>query len=277
LYFDLLEWGLYFDLPVAESGNSFDFTSRPIVLEKYLKVQNPKTFYSRIKGPECDAAILNIEKQFRQEQASFKISIVFCKGNQVDPLEMFKNIEHSEKFDKFLNIMGVPSEGDACLNELISWKEKKVGYLLATKLNSEQHRRLIGNTQAVIFFKEDACAFNPEGVDSMGIVPQFFAVVQPCDGQYRIGFFNRVALKTIEPGIPSNAVFDNNSLKDFLLTKIHNAYMIARQVPPINRLWEIPRQVAINQIAYSYSPKQWLKKVAPTVHEQCEQNAPPDK
>lgn len=145
-----------------------------------------------------------------------------------------------------------------------------MGYLLATKLNSEQHRRLIGNTQAVIFFKEDPGPFNPEGVDAMGIVPQFYAVVQPHEGQYRIGFFYRVNMKIVEPIVPSNALFDLETMKDFLLTKIHNGYMVAKQVPPINRLFEMPRQQAINNIAYLYSPKQWLKKIAPTVYEQCE-------
>jgi len=183
---------------------------------------------------------------------------------------MFKNIDHSENFDKFLKIMEVPTEDVSCLTETISWKDKKVGYLLATKLNPEQHRRLIGNTQAVIFFKEDAGPFNPEGVDSMGIVPQFYSVVQPHEGQYRIGFFNRINMKIIEPRVPSNAIFDELNLKDFLLTKIHNGYMIAKQVPPINRLFEMPRQNAINNVAFLFSPKQWMKKVAPNVFESFE-------
>jgi hypothetical protein len=41
---------------------------------------------------------------------------------------------------------------DSTQGEYLSWKNRKVKYLSSTKLNPEQHRRLIGNTQAVIFF-----------------------------------------------------------------------------------------------------------------------------
>jgi hypothetical protein len=39
---------------------------------------------------------------------------------------------------------------------------------------------------------------------------------------------------SVEPLIPREP-FDAISLKDFLLTKIYNAYMMGRSVPPINR------------------------------------------
>jgi hypothetical protein len=44
-------------------------------------------------------------------------------------------------------------------------------------MSTEQHRRLIGNDVAVIFFQEET-AFEAN-IDAVGSVPQIFAVVQP--------------------------------------------------------------------------------------------------
>jgi hypothetical protein len=82
-------------------------------------------------------------------------------------------------------------------------------------------------------------------IKSMGIVPQFFAVVQPIsESSFRVGFFQRyfpcsivftsfivrAAIVPFEPAIPSNVIFDGKTLKQFLVTKLYNGYLAAKKV-----------------------------------------------
>jgi hypothetical protein len=51
----------------------------------------------------------------------------------------------------------------------------------APMLNEEQRRRLIGNDNAVLFFKDEGEPFNPINVHNMGGMTQCYVVVQPYD------------------------------------------------------------------------------------------------
>jgi hypothetical protein len=111
-------------------------------------------------------------------------------------------------------------------------------------MNSEQHRRLIGNDigtplctrvcvcvrcralvencAAVIIFVENG-QFDPKDLDSFGTVPQVFAIVQPIETQgrtqYRIAFITRNNVKMKGPHLAHDQVFEQSVVKNWLLTK----------------------------------------------------------
>lgn len=58
------------------------------------------------------------------------------------------------------------------------FKEFEIMYHVATRMNPEQQRRLIGNDIAIILFVEEG-QFDPRGLSSFGSVSQVFACVQP--------------------------------------------------------------------------------------------------
>lgn len=66
-------------------------------------------------------------------------------------------------------------------------------------MNSEGHRRLVGNDVAIIFFYDNPDglipppAFDPKDISGLGSVPQVFSVVQPVTSstyRYMIAFFH---------------------------------------------------------------------------------------
>lgn len=57
-------------------------------------------------------------------------------------------------------------------------------------MNEEEQRRLIGNDNVVLFFKDEGEPFNPIHVEEMGLMPQCFVVVQPHgEGFYRFACY----------------------------------------------------------------------------------------
>lgn len=60
-----------------------------------------------------------------------------------------------------------------------------VMYHLSPLLNSEGHRRLIGNDIGVIFFVEEDAQFSPAFLNELGTVPQVYALIQPVKDKWR--------------------------------------------------------------------------------------------
>lgn len=98
-------------------------------------------------------------------------------------------------------------------------------------MNAEQHRRLIGNDIAVIYFHEGP-PFVLEEHDNLGTVPQVFVVVSPYQDRFRfhflliflkfqnrVGSYSRINIRSFGPPIPEENIFEGNLLKDFILTK----------------------------------------------------------
>lgn len=52
-------------------------------------------------------------------------------------------------------------------------------------MNSEQHRRLIGNDVVFVIFHDSDQMFDPNPLDTLGTVPHIFAVVQPYEDSFR--------------------------------------------------------------------------------------------
>lgn len=127
------------------------------------------------------------------------IAILYCRGGASDPFEMFKlkPDSHSEGFNKFLKLMRVPpSFSDTLDREYfdVSCFGIKVTYYCCTYLTEEQQRRLIGNTQTVIFFKDDDTPFDLSKTMSMGIVPSVFFVIQRVNELPTAKFHNNAAV-----------------------------------------------------------------------------------
>jgi len=247
-------------------------------MEKYLQnfYEEDKITLFRLKNsPDVVDEISSINKNHALVVSKMYISLVSVQNGQKNPLEMFKN-GMGKDFRQFLELMGASDKQDTCKTE---WQGFEVLWHLAPLMNSEQHRRLIGNIQCVIFLKEDSDSeisnsennqtgtsipkigsqFDPSEVNGMGVVPQIFIVVERySDTKWRLGFFRRSSLKHFTPELPQNYLFDNHILKDFILAKVHNGYTMSMKCPPINRLYETPRANAILAFTEKHCGK-WVK------------------
>jgi len=205
--------------------------------------------------------------------------VLYVKPNQLNISEIFENNPPKDtRFWTFMSQIDTQitlnnwtryrgdfgTSGTDILNPSYwtEWRNFEIMFHIAPLLDSEQHRRLIGNDIAVIIFfdnsfriGESITLFDANGI---GIVPQVFAVVEPDINNidnYRLAFFNGSNLGNYKPqSPPSNYFFHFEDIRDFLFTKIYNGYAVAMSVPPMNRFYTLPRKEAIKELGQKYKP-----------------------
>jgi hypothetical protein len=240
-----------FDIVIPKKKDKKDFSK---IIEKALEQRYLSAIFCNIKTtPELITDIVNMEVKHQQIIAILTIGLIYCKTGQTDPLEMFLN-NPSHTFQKFVKWMLSNKE----------WRGFPVEWHVATTMDEEAHRRLIGNSQCIVFFKEnDGTQFDVSQVQNLGTVTQFFIVVEPYHDRYRLGFFQKLTLKEpFGPQLPATYLFDKITLCDFFFTKVHNGYMAAWKCSEqISPLYETPKLFAIRKITEKYTPKGWLNKI----------------
>jgi len=195
-----------------------------------------------------------------------KIGVICCRKGQTSPQDMFQNgleggppvddqfwifLKHmGHEVDLSDNWTGYTGDMKGGKTYYTKWKQIEVIYHVAPIMNKEGHRRLIGNDIAVIFFLEegDNTLFDPSQISLLGTVPQIFAVIQPVGQLYRLAFFSNINIKKFNPDVPTK-LLDLETTKQMVLTKMHNGLVMANYCPPMNRLFYVPRQAALDQIA----------------------------
>eukprot|EP01126_Amoeba_proteus_P058003 TRINITY_DN7437_c0_g1_i2.p1 TRINITY_DN7437_c0_g1~~TRINITY_DN7437_c0_g1_i2.p1 ORF type:complete len:305 (-),score=54.49 TRINITY_DN7437_c0_g1_i2:176-1090(-) len=196
----------------------------------------------------------------------FLLSVVYCKQDQEKPLDMMKNLpsDLSPEARKFLGIMGITgklelTQEDKWGQRSIDWYGRKVVWHCAVMMNPEEQRRLIGNDNCVLFFKDQGSPFNPLYVNDMGVMPQCYVVVQPYqDLGYRVAFFQRNQILTFGPSTMRNLVISPEDIKDYVLAKLHNASLVCLICPPLVNLLARPRAAAIQEIVEKHMKGKFL-------------------
>jgi len=135
---------------------------------------------------------------------------------------------------------------------IATWHSKKIIYHLTSIMDEEQTRRLVGNDNAFIFFKDENESFDPSEISLLGNMSQTFIVVQPNLNKYRISSFHRKSSLDSSPGIPKGYLFEPEEISDFILCKLYNGVLTAFTCPPMNRLIQTPRGVAITEMIDKY-------------------------
>ena len=156
----------------------------------------------------------------------------------------------------------------------VKWREWEIMYHVAPFLTAEEQRRLVGNDTAMIVYHDSDEEFNTASPRSL--MTQLFILVQPLPNKrYRIASFSRNALARYPPTLPPSPVFDASTdvgkalLQDFLLAsklfsllthsthrlclaELMNGYRVATGCPPLNKLFQRPRQVKLQTLAQRY-------------------------
>jgi len=191
--------------------------------------------------------------------------VILSRKGQVEPQEMFLNGLNGDKcIDAFWTFMGhlgkqislsnwtnyrgdMGQEGETYYT---LWKNIEIIFHVAPMLGAEEHRRLIGNDVAVVFFHEDG-DFDASQLDKLGTVPQNFVVVSPFKENYRIAAFANVNIKPYGPPIPMETITPEDT-KELLLTKLYNGLMMTTYCPPLNRLFYLPRHDTLEAIVAQF-------------------------
>lgn len=140
--------------------------SVPQAIEHYLcsNAFDEGWTYNYIDDIEFGYGLIGLEEKHRQNPVAFKIAILYSVGTELSLPDFFAHKEASPGFWKFIELIGTKIElngwkryrGDfVCSNttQQSYYKEFKnieIMYHLSMMMDSEQHRRLIGND--VVFF-----------------------------------------------------------------------------------------------------------------------------
>eukprot|EP01126_Amoeba_proteus_P022260 TRINITY_DN22541_c0_g1_i1.p1 TRINITY_DN22541_c0_g1~~TRINITY_DN22541_c0_g1_i1.p1 ORF type:complete len:286 (+),score=58.20 TRINITY_DN22541_c0_g1_i1:159-1016(+) len=247
------------------SGGSFS-KKKPSV-NSVLPHLYPGCCFFQIKESSANDDIMAIEKLHRQKVPHVKIALLYCKDGQTDPMDMFRNSmeDVSEAYKEFAQLVGVPTVWEANHPLANVWNKKEIIWYPSTQLTADEQRSYIANTSVVVVFKDGKEPLNISEMHKMGKLSLVFLVVTPdssMPGYFRLSLFHKNGLKVVQPMLPSNWLFPSNpSLRDYLLTKLHNAYMMLRTVPPLNFMFMKPRHATIKQVVVRYASKQWLKSI----------------
>jgi hypothetical protein len=262
-----------FEIPGWELRGNRKTTELDALVAKWLNEQYEGRDYYRIHNHEAFAKELaKVESKHPQKKAAVKMALIYSTAAHPTGKE---NNMASPAFKKFLELMGHKIKletwsgykGDMKASEgetyFASWRGIDFIFHVSTMLTAEQHRRLIGNDIAVIFFREQG-ALNLDDVD-IGTVPQVHAVVQPythgSEQTYRMGFFSRTTIKPFGPQLPAQLVFRPQEAKAFLLSRMVNGLVSAMiRSPPMNRLYYVPRGAEIEGSVAKY-PKESDKEL----------------
>eukprot|EP01118_Nematostelium_gracile_P012829 TRINITY_DN4749_c0_g1_i1.p1 TRINITY_DN4749_c0_g1~~TRINITY_DN4749_c0_g1_i1.p1 ORF type:complete len:533 (+),score=143.97 TRINITY_DN4749_c0_g1_i1:32-1630(+) len=252
---------------LAFSEQELSETGKKTVPERIIKHVSEflnGTWY-QVLDPKFSEEVVQVEKKHPQDNKKcFKIGIVYATEDQTSPKDMFANKSPSKDFLDFLNILGrkiqldtwdgyrgdLGRTGEAYYTQ---WNDFQFIFHVAPMMDSDQIRRLIGNDLAIVIYQEGP-SFNPSKIDEFGTVTQIFGVVKKESQLHRMGWLSRINIKSYGPEIPTQPL-TNTELRDFLLTKLANGYIMTMMCPPMNRLFFTPRLDTIAALAAAFPPE----------------------
>jgi len=284
---------MFFNGLVTTNSGHYDFlvasgllkhktgTSVADSIEVYLNAQAaPGHSFYQVHDPKFPVELGKIEKQVPLKKTEVKYGVLYCrKSSDIEELEQVHEPDENSRFWTFMEALGhrintkgwtgylgdfktsgVDTQKDTFYSD---WNKLEIMYHVAPLLNEEQHRRLIGNDIILIIYYDNATEpFDELVCEALGKMPQMYALVTPrTSDSYGLRFFKRTTLPAFEPRSPLQDL-TLPVLKEVLLTKCFNAYQLAFQVPPLNRLVQIPRENLIHELAQHF-PRAGKNKNSP--------------
>jgi len=213
--------------------------------------------------------LATIEQKHPQKRTQMKIGVLYVGDNQIKPKEWFLNGTPKgkpchPKFWEFMDFFGEKTDltnftgylgdmGQRGHSYVDNWQGLEVMYHVSPMLTSEEHRRLVGNDIALLFFVEPDTHLNLEGLSGLGTVGQVYAAVQPVGDMWRMSFFSNSAIGEHGPP-PSSTHVTLATLKDMTLTRLFNGLVMTIYSGSVSRLWYTPRSEFIQNIITNFPP-----------------------
>eukprot|EP01127_Copromyxa_protea_P018844 TRINITY_DN6010_c0_g1_i1.p1 TRINITY_DN6010_c0_g1~~TRINITY_DN6010_c0_g1_i1.p1 ORF type:complete len:425 (-),score=82.27 TRINITY_DN6010_c0_g1_i1:190-1464(-) len=233
-------------------------------IEEALKEKEQKEFYAVFDNSAFRKEFVKLEGKHPQKRNQFKLGVMYVRDKQVHAKEWFSNMTDLDprfwtmmdnfgrkidltNWDRYYGDMG--KKGETYYDY---WKDEiDVIFHLSPMLDSEGHRRLVGNDIGVIFFVEEGAQFDPQNLSELGTVPQVYVLIQPVGTEWRVSFFSNINIKYYGPAIPER-LLTLAETKEMVLTNIYNGLVMTNYCPPINRLFYVPREDTLKNIIKNF-------------------------
>jgi len=231
-------------------------------VQKYLVRRFGFDKWKQISNDPLAITKLYMIDDIRSKVLTFGLGVLFRKKGQTTRKEIFSNQlsdQENKRFSRFLSLMEV---GDRIVDPTATgperssiWREKKIYWNLSPELTKEQQRQYIGNSLAVLIFNDGQDTFDPLELE-LGSVTCLVGVITPVKEKFRLDFYFHYVVDLapnsknyeaptipkieIPPEVPHNYLFDDNTVKDFTLAKIHNGLVVSSVYHPLLKRVTIP-------------------------------------
>ena len=220
---------------------------------KYVDVQ-----FTHINNLKLMYDLINFEQKFLSPIKRMHIGVTYFDDNMMDPMEMLQ--KSRGKFDnnyiEFLNMMQIPFPND--IDNLYDdvYNDVEIKWFNAMEMEDELIRQHIGNLQFVIIYDNGK---NPIEIDQLtifGKMVQLVIIVKKVGGtnlrpKYSLASVRKTS-EPISPMIPLNHLFEQSTLRDFLLTKAYNSLISLKYDSNLSIFHSHPAAMELKTIALKY-------------------------
>jgi len=191
------------------------------------------------------------------------LAITYYKDHLDDPMKMLQSVSGKldTNYTNFLDIMSIsyPNNIDNIFDDY--YGQAQIKWFNAAEMDDDSIRQHIGNVNFVIIYDNGKGPLEIEKLTVFGKMVQFFLIVKKAKEsqisvnhgpKYRLGFV-RKTLNPVSPMIPVNHLFDEHTLRDFILTKAYNCYVQMKYDSELSVFHSRPATVELNTIAQKYT------------------------
>ncbi|ELR11121.1 RapGAP/RanGAP domain containing protein [Acanthamoeba castellanii str. Neff] len=238
--------------------------------------------FSKVKDPALNTDLLDMERKMIAK--NYKFGILYVKEGQTKENEMFANVETSAAFDEFLEFLGnrivlrdwkgfrggldVNRDSTGTHSVHTRFKDFEIMFHVSTLLpfnpadeQQLERKRHLGNDIVVIIFVDGSTPFSPSLLKSE--FNHTFVVVQPHaspqdDGKtfYKIGFADKVGVRSYAPLLPDPPVFEKNqAFRHWFMTKLVNAERASLHAPGFKGKIQRTRMLLLKDMIEKYCKK----------------------
>lgn len=234
------------------------------------KIVSPDLEIEKLEEIECDDIkewiALNDENYNELLlRKNYTFGVLYQRPMQSSESEIFGNIGHCEKFDRFLTLLGVFTTNDRddnlCFHVNKSYQDFSLKFYISTLLphsttNSQQLARKsrIGNCCVSIVFQSGPALFSPEIITSQFL--HVYVVVQPLEEEdhYRISVVSKIGVPNFGPELNSVEIINEENFDKFA-SKLINAVQASYKTGKLAELRKKYKLAGLTQITQKI--QQW--------------------
>lgn len=199
-----------------------------------------------------------------------EIGLLYANHAQKSGEDMLKNrsSDVSVNYKHFLDKMNIFDFDEYILFDDL-FHDIQYKWYPAVTMSKEKIRQHVGNVLCIVVFRElpnketKYIALDTDFIKSLGKVNRIFIVIEKVDdlmvndlfgvlqqkkNKYRVGVFYK-DVNIFEPLVPNNHLFNENELREFILTKTYNGIMAIKSDSDISeKMHKFARGVELNSI-----------------------------
>jgi len=237
------------------------------------KIVSPELEIEKLEEIECDdikewIAINDENYNELLLRKNYTFGVLYQKKQQSTESEIFGNVGHCDKFDRFLALLGELTtnnrDDSLCFHVNKTYQDFHLKFYVSTLLphsttNSQQLARKsrIGNCCVSIVFQEGETLFSPEIITSQFL--HVYVVIQPLEepDRYRVQVVSKIGVPDFGPQFDATEIITKENFDKFA-SKLINAVQASYKTGKLAELRKKYKLAGLSQITHKI--EQWQNR-----------------